>query len=88
MGLEKPSTAPTCKPYNKGIQMNYSQDDLNQLCALIFMGAQEHKIDPELLYRAALDKIHYFNGSPNDNFKTIAFKAAIEFGKNEEIRYR
>ncbi len=64
--------------------MNFSQDDLNELCALIFMGAQEHKIDPELLYRAALDKIHYSNKGSNDTIKTISFKKAIEFGKNQE----
>jgi hypothetical protein len=68
--------------------MEFSQDDLNELCALIFMGAQEHKIDPELLYRAALDKIHYSNQGPNDSIKTASFKAAIEFGKNEERRFR
>lgn len=68
--------------------MNFSQDDLNSLCALIFMGAQEHNMDPELLYGAALDKIHYSNQGPNDSAETTAFKTAIEFGKNEERRFR
>jgi len=66
----------------------FTQNDLNHLCALIFMGAQEHGVDVNALLRGALEKVHYDNKAAIDTPITTAFKQAINYGAAEEKRLR